>query len=329
MKQLLEEIFQGRSLSVEESRSLMFRILSEEVPLSQVAALVTALRIRGVTVDVLDGFSLCLEEVAEVVHLDADEIVDVCGTGGDHKDTFNISTATAFVLAGAGYKVAKHGNSAVSSSCGSSNVLEALGVRLEANRYHLQRALDKNHICFLHAPLFHPALKRVAALRQELGFRTVFNALGPLINPARPTFQCSGVYDLELHRLYGYLLQRRGKKFAVVHSLDGYDEVSLTAPSRVTTRMGLSEITAKDFGFSPLKPEELRAPATVKDSAALIVDILEGRGTPAQEAVVISNAALAMWCNEERGELEEFCHTARESIRSGAARRSLQGSVEA
>lgn len=329
MKQLLEEIFQGKSLSVEESRSLMLRILREDVPLSQVAALVAALRIRGVTVDLLDGFSRCLEEAAESVNLAAEEIIDVCGTGGDHKDTFNISTTTAFVLAGAGYKVAKHGNSAVSSSCGSSNVLEALGVRLEANRDHLQRALDRNNICFLHAPLFHPALKRVALLRRELGFRTVFNALGPLINPARPTFQYSGVYDLELHRLYGYLLQRRGKKFAVVHSLDGYDEVSLTAPSRITTRNGTREVSAKDFGFTPIAFADLHAPKTLKESAALIVDILEGRGTKAQETVVVANAALAMWCNEERGELEEYCCKARESIRSGAARRCLQGSIEA
>lgn len=328
MKTNFEDVIEGRRLSVDESRALMHEILRDTMPLSRVAALLTALRIHGISVDLLDGFTQAVSEVAAHVDLGSRDLLDVCGTGGDGKDTFNISTAVAFVLAGAGYKVAKHGNVGVSSSCGSSTVLEALGVKLVADRDHLCRSLDQSGVCFLHAPLFHPAMRRVAPVRKELGFRTVFNALGPLVNPANPAFQYNGVYNLELHRLYSYLLRRREKRFAVVHSLDGYDEVSLTAPTRITTREGTQEITASDLGVAPLTQADLRAPGSIDESARLLIAILERRATSAQTAVVIANASVAMMAFEGKGSLADYRARAEESIHSGAARTSLQRSIE-
>lgn len=324
MRESIEKAIAGASFSIDESAALMHAILSDEVPLAQVAAVLTALRIHGVSLDMLDGFAGALLDMA--TRTDLGDVIDVCGTGGDGKGSFNISTTVAFVLAGCGFRVAKHGNSAVSSSCGSSNVLEALGIELTADVDRLQRALDKTGICFIHAPLFHPAMKRVAGLRRELGFRTVFNALGPLVNPARPLFQYSGVYDLELQRLYGYVLQRRGGKFAVVHSLDGYDEVSLTGSVRVVAHSGTSEYGAKDFGVTGVSPQDLKAPTTVAESASLVTDIVEGRGSPIQTEVVVANAALAMYYAQGTRSLAEYQEIARESIRTGKALEALQGS---
>lgn len=328
MSSLVEDILEGRRLSVEEGRSLMEEMLHDQFPLPRVAALVTCIRVRGVTVDLLDGFSQALLDAATPVDLRTDNLVDVCGTGGDGKDSFNISTTVAFILAGAGYKVAKHGNVAVSSSCGSSNVLEALGVPLTADTSRLQRSLEQSGVCFLHAPLFHPALRRFGPMRKELGFKTVFNALGPLVNPVRPSYQFAGVYNLELQRLYSTLLQRRGGRFAVVHSLDGYDEVSLTGVARVTTRQGTYELRPRDLGVSTLSPESIRGPGDAVAGAALITAILEGRGSSAHEDVTCANAAVAIHSFEGGGELSYCMERARESLRSGRALQALRRSKE-
>jgi anthranilate phosphoribosyltransferase len=308
---------------VEEARDLLHRLVREDVSSANVAALLTALRSRGLTVELLEGFSQGLLDLAVRVDLGGDDFLDLCGTGGDGKRTFNISTTVAFVVAAAGYRVAKHGNSAVSSSCGSSNVLHALGVPLHGDVDKLRRGFERNGICFIHAPLFHPALKRVALVRQELGFRTIFNALGPLVNPARPCFQLSGVYSLELQRLYSYLLQRRGDRFAVVHTLDGHDEISLTAPTRVRSSQGEIDLTPNSFGFGYVGEEELSAPAQIDSCAKLVVDILEAKGTPAQEATVVANAALVMRSYDGMGELPEYVERAKTAIHSGAARAVL------
>ena len=252
----------------------------------------------------------------------------MCGTGGDSKGTFNISTATAFVLAAAGYKVAKHGNYAVSSSCGSSNVLEALGITLTANEDDLKKSLAVSNVCFLHAPLFHPAMKRIAPIRKELGFRTVFNMLGPLVNPARPSFQANGVYDRELLRLYGYLLPRQGKRFAALLTTDGYDEVTLTAPLLVVTERSSYELTPSDFGASVLQPGDLVGGKTIDESAVLLRSILEGKGTKPQEDVVSASAGLVTWTKEGTGTLSEHVTRAREIIRSGAGAKVLTRSIE-
>lgn len=323
MKRDIEAICDGKTLSAEESRDLLHRLVREDVSNANIAALLTALRCQGLTVELLEGFSQGLLDLAVPVDLGGTDFLDLCGTGGDGKRTFNISTTVAFVVAAAGYKVAKHGNNAVSSSCGSSNVLQALGVPLHGDVDTLRRGFDRNGICFIHAPLFHPALKRVAPARQELGFRTIFNALGPLVNPARPRFQLSGVYSLELQRLYSYVLQRRGDRFAVVHTLDGHDEISLTAPTRVRSSQGEIDLTPDSFGFRYVGAEELGAPADIGSCAQLVVDILEAKGTPAQEATVVANAALVMQSYDGRGELPEYVERAKTAIHSGAARAVL------
>jgi anthranilate phosphoribosyltransferase len=327
MKELLEKLAARQPLSVAESAGLMRMLLTESVDDSVIAAVLMALRMRGITLDELDGFSAVILELCAPLALDGYRLMDVCGTGGDGKSSFNISTSVAFVLAGAGYSVAKHGNYAVSSSCGSSNVLEELGVRFAADRDSALRALDAAGVCFLHAPLFHPVLKRVAPVRKSLGVRTVFNVLGPLVNPAQPEFQFSGVYDLELLRLYSYLLKRRSKRFAVVHSLDGYDEVSLTGTTRIAATDGVSDISSSDFGHEAIDPQDLAAGASVRESADIVRRVLEGTASPAQERVVVANAAVAMWKFEGEGTLQDHAARAVETIRSGKAAAALKHSI--
>lgn len=327
MREQLEDIVSGRRLSVQQAREVMLAALHDATTGAQLGALLAALRVRGVTADELDGFSQALMELACRVDLSPLEPMDVCGTGGDSRGTFNISTAAAFVLAGAGCRVAKHGNYAVSSSCGSSNVLEELGVKFSADRDTLMRSLDAAGVCFLHAPLFHPALKRAAPVRKELGVRTVFNILGPLVNPAEPSFQMNGVYDREVLRLYGAVLRRRGGRFAALVSADGHDEVTLTAPLAVVTHRGELELLPINFGLPAVSAPELAAGKTVKESAQIVVTILEGRGTRAQEDVVVASAALAMLVRDEARGLEEYVDAARVSIRSGKALAALRKSV--
>jgi anthranilate phosphoribosyltransferase len=328
MKEHVEGLLEGGRLSTEGARSLMRSALSEPINTAVVAALLTALRIHGVTVDELEGFCQALMELATPLDIGEKDLIDVCGTGGDTKGTFNISTGTAFILAAAGYKVAKHGNYAVSSSCGSSNVLEALGITLDSDQAKLRERLTRANVCFLHAPLFHPAMKRVAPLRKELGFRTVFNMLGPLVNPARPSAQVNGVYNRETLRLYGYLLRRQGKRFATLWSTDGHDEVTLTAPLLVTTHRGELELSPNDFGFGRVQPQDILGGRTVEESAQILRSILQGKGTTAQEHVVSASAGLAMWIREDRGTLAEHVSRAQQIVTSGAAEKILERSIE-
>jgi anthranilate phosphoribosyltransferase len=324
MKQLVSDVLDGRKLPAHEAARLMRGIVEGECSSFEVAGLLTVLRLRGVTLDELEGFRAALLEISRTVDLGASDLIDVCGTGGDRKGSFNISTTTAFVLAGAGYRVAKHGNYASSSTCGSSNVLEALGVMLHSEEDQLRSNLEVAGVCFLHAPLFHPALKVVAEVRRALGVRTVFNMLGPLLNPAQPFSQLCGVYGLEPLRLFGYLLQRLGKKFVVVHSLDGHDEISLTAPARILSHRGDFEFNPEDFGMDRVSPEELHMVGDAREAAALIDRILAGRGTRAQGEVVIANAALAIWCHDDNRDLATCVAEARESLNSGAAGEALK-----
>ncbi|MEY4667725.1 MAG: hypothetical protein RL518_424 [Pseudomonadota bacterium] len=327
MNEQLEKTIKGEKLCAEEARELMLNVLQEPVHGTAATAFLTALHIHRVSVDELEGFVAALLELAQCVDLAEYDLIDVCGTGGDGKGTFNISTATAFVLAAAGYKIAKHGNYAVSSSCGSSNVLEELGIALTNNQEQLRKSLSSSGVCFLHAPLFHPAMKRVATIRKELGFRTVFNMLGPLVNPARPSFQVNGVYSREIQRLYSYLLRRQDKRFATIYTTDGYDEVTLTAPVIVTTEQGAYEFTPNDFGLSALHPSELAAGRTVQESAQILRDILNGRGTTAQHNVVAASAGLTMWLKEGAGTLSEHVQRAAAILSTGQASSILSRSV--
>ena len=257
------------------------------------------------------------------VDLGTTEVVDVCGTGGDEKNTFNISTATAFVVAGAGVLVAKHGNHGFSSSCGSSTVLEALGVPLRTNPSLLRRDLDEIGLCFIHGPLFHPGLATVAPVRRAFGMRTFFNLLGPLLNPAQPRWRLVGVSARPIIRLYESVLSTLGSEYSVVHTHGGYDEISLTAPFDWVTPQGWDLVHPEDLGLSMVEPEELYGGSSAEQNAQLIVRILDGVGTVAQEAVIVANAALALHTVNPRTSLFDCVSQARESIVSGRARRCL------
>jgi anthranilate phosphoribosyltransferase len=280
---------------------------------------------RSITVEELGGFRDALLDLCIPVDLSAYDAIDLCGTGGDGKDTFNISTLTSFVVAGAGVKVSKHGNYGVSSSCGSSNLMEYAGYKFSSDASKLTSEIEKSGICFLHAPLFNPAMKNVAPVRRELGVKTFFNMLGPLVNPARPTHQFVGVFSQELSKLYSYLMQSSGiRNYTVVHAMDGYDEISLTGPFIVSSRENEQVIQPGDIGLPTVQASEIRGGDTIEEAARIFTDVLEGKGTPAQNEVVCANAGLAIHCLEPDTEIAACIARARESLLGGAARLTLK-----
>jgi anthranilate phosphoribosyltransferase len=329
LKQILNQLFDQQLLSHGEAREAMLRIGQGEANASEMAAFMTVYRMRPISVPELAGFRDALLSLSRDPELGTRDTVDIVGTGGDGKDTLNISTLACFVVAGAGYKVTKHGNIGVSSVCGSSDVLAQLGVGFGASNEVLQRQLERANICFLHAPSFHPAMRHAGPVRRELGVRTFFNILGPLVNPARPKFQVAGTFSLELLRLYNYLLQQTDTRYAVVHALDGYDELSLTATAKLATPVGEQLVTAADFGLATTLPAELAGGRTAAESAQLFLDVLEGRATRAQRDVVTVNAALAIGCLEPDFSLAAALAAAQESLDSGRARQALRELVAA
>jgi anthranilate phosphoribosyltransferase len=294
MKQILNHLFEHKTFSREQSKGILINIAQGKYNNSQMAAFMTAYCMRSITVDELEGFRDAMLELCLPIDLQTSELIDLCGTGGDGKDTFNISTLASFVVAGAGYKVAKHGNYGVSSGCGSSNVMEYLGYQFTNDADKLKRGIDKANICFLHAPLFHPAMKTVAPIRRELGVKTFFNMLGPLVNPAKPENQLVGVFNLELARVYAYLYQKSATKYTIVNALEGYDEVSLTCDFKTFSAEGEKINSVEALGFEKLHPSEIAGGDTVSASAAIFSSVLNGDGTNAQNNVVLSNAALAI-----------------------------------
>lgn len=319
MKQLLTKLIEHQKLTFEESKELMFKIAHNEANESQMAAVLTAYVMRNITVEELQGFRSALMELALRVNLNDGNVIDLCGTGGDGKNTFNISTLSSFVVAGAGIPVAKHGNYGVSSISGSSNVMEQLGYKFSNNEAKLKNEMEKVGVCFMHAPLFHPALKAIGPTRRQLGIKTFFNLLGPLVNPAAPIYQLSGVYNAEVGRIYSYFLQSQCKQFAVVFSLDGYDEVSLTSPIKHFSQQGETLINFEDFGFSPLSANDITGGSTIEESAKIFMDVLSGKGSKAQNDVVIANSAIAISCYNSNKSLSENVEIAREVLVSGKA----------
>lgn len=303
-------------------------IATEKYNHSEIVAFITAYMMRSVTVEELSGFRDAMQELCVKVDLSSFNTIDMCGTGGDGKDTFNISTLASLVVAGAGVKVAKHGNYGVSSSCGSSNVMEYLGYKFTNDEATIQRQIDKAGICFLHAPMFHPAMKVVAPMRRELGMKTFFNMLGPVLNPSFPKNQLLGVFNLELARLYNYIYQQTEKQYVIIHALDGYDEVSLTGPFKAIFREGEKLWTPMDLGFKQIKQDEIYGGATVAEAAKIFTDILEGKGTQAQVNVVVANAALAIKCVHPQRDLQTCLDEARLSLESGAAKSVLKKLIE-
>ena len=316
MKTILNRLINHEKLSKEEAKNVLVNISNGSYNPSQIASFLTVYMMRSISIDELDGFREALLELCIRVDLSDYNTIDLCGTGGDGKDTFNISTLASFVSAGAGIKVAKHGNYGVSSISGSSNVMESLGIKFSKDNDFLKKCIDQAGICILHAPLFHPAMKNVGPIRKELGVKTFFNMLGPMVNPSFPKNQLVGVYNLELARKYAYLYQNTDKNFTILNSLDGYDEISLTCPSKFISNTQEGVLNPIDFGVRQLLQSEIEGGKTIEESAAMFMNIISGKGTEAQNNVVCVNAAMAIATVTKCSPLKGF-ELAKESLFSG------------
>ena len=322
MKEILNRLINHDILTKEDAKQVLVNIAKGEYNTSQIAAFLTVYMMRSITIEELEGFRNALLELCLAIDLSEYNPIDLCGTGGDGKDTFNISTLASFVTAGAGIKVTKHGNYGVSSKCGSSNVMEFLGIKFSSEADFLKKSIDEAGICVLHAPLFHPAMKNVAPIRKELAVKTFFNMLGPMVNPAFPKNQIVGVFNLELARIYGYLYQNTDKNFTVLHALDGYDEISLTGATKTISNNSEGILNPEDFGVSRIKQIQIIGGETIEDSANIFMDILKGKGTEAQNNVVCANAGIAIATVNGVSPKEGF-ESAKESLLSGKGLKSL------
>ena len=328
MKQILNHLFEHKTFTREQSKDILTAIAQGKYNNSQMAAFMTAYCMRSITVNELEGFRDAMLELCLPIDLETDEIIDLCGTGGDGKDTFNISTLASFVVAGAGYKVAKHGNYGVSSGCGSSNVMEFLGYQFTNDTDKLKTNINDANICFLHAPLFHPAMKTVAPIRKELGVKTFFNMLGPLVNPAKPGNQLVGVFNLELARVYAYMYQKSITRYTILIALDGYDEVSLTCDFKTFSAEGEKINNIEALGFKQLDPSEILGGNSVKESADIFMTVLSGNATEAQNNVVLCNAALAIKTITPGKSFSDSFYEAEEALVSKKALKSFKTLVE-
>ena len=324
MKKILNHLFEQKTFGRDESKEILTNITLGKYNASQMAAFMAAYCMRNITFEELEGFRDGMLELCLKADLHEYELIDLCGTGGDGKDTFNISTLASFIVAGAGYKVSKHGNYGVSSGCGSSNVMEYLGYSFSNDTDHLKKSLDNAGICFLHAPLFHSAMKTVAPIRKELGVKTFFNMLGPLVNPARPKYQMVGVFSLELARLYAYLYQKSDTKYTIVHALEGYDEISLTCDFKTFSASGEHIHSIAELGFEKIDPGKIGGGSTVKDSADIFKAVLEGEGTTEQNNVVVCNAAVAIQTIKPERSFADCFYEAEESLQSKKALNSFK-----
>ena len=328
MKDILNHLIAHKTLSQQQAKEVLKNLATGSYPSSQVAAFMTVFLMRSITVEELRGFREAMLELCVPIDLSEYDAMDLCGTGGDGKDTFNISTLSSFIVAGAGQAVAKHGNTGVSSICGSSNLLAHFGYEFSADPDRLRRSLDQVGLCFLHAPLFHPAMKSVAPIRKELGVKTFFNMLGPMVNPSFPRKQLVGVFSLELARLYGYLYQETEGRFAILHALDGYDEISLTGPFKMITNGGEKLYHPQALGLEQLSPESILGGATIAESARIFEQVLRGAGSAAQNQVVIANAAAALVTAREGLGFAEAIDLAKETLLSGKALRVFTGLIQ-
>ena len=323
MKELLNRLINHETISKEEAREALVKISHGEYNQNQIAAFLTVYMMRSITIEELEGFRDALLDLCLAVDLKQFNPIDLCGTGGDGKDTFNISTAASFVTAGSGIKVAKHGNYGVSSVSGSSNVMEFLGIKFSNDRDFLKKCIDEAGICVLHAPLFHPAMKNVAPIRKSLAVKTFFNMLGPMVNPAFPQNQLVGVFSLELARMYGYLYQNTDKNFTILHALDGYDEISLTGATKTISNTSEGMLEPSDFGVHTLKQEEISGGNSVESAAEIFSNILQGNGSEAQNNVVCANAGMAIATSLQCSPKEGF-EKAKESLLSGKGLQALK-----
>jgi anthranilate phosphoribosyltransferase len=324
MKKLLQYLFEHKTLTREQAKEVLVQISQGAYNEHEVTSFVTVYLMRSITIEELMGFRDALLSLAVKVDLGIDNAIDIVGTGGDGKDTFNISTLACFIVAGAGQPVVKHGNYGASSVSGSSNVMEQLGYTFKNDQVQLAKEVKEAGICFLHAPLFHPALKTVGPIRRNIGVRTFFNMLGPIVNPAQPKYQLIGVYNLEMARIYNYVLQSLGKEFTLINSLDGYDEISLTTDTKIVTNKGEFTKSPYELGKRRVFSEELSGGATVEEAAQIFRNIIQGKGTWSQNAVVLANAAMALNLNGKYENYEAAYQAAVNSLESGAANHCLQ-----
>lgn len=329
MKKILNHLFENKTFTRAEAREILTAISLGKYNASQIAAFITAYGMRNITVEELQGFRDSMLDLCLKIDLSDFELIDLCGTGGDGKDTFNISTLASFVVAGAGHQVAKHGNYGVSSGCGSSNVMEYLGYTFTNDINSLKRSLERAGICFIHAPLFNPAMKIVAPIRKELGVKTFFNMLGPMVNPAQPKNQIVGVFSLELARLYAYLYQQTDKNYTIIHAVDGFDEVSLTCDFKTFSKKGEALRRIADLGFEEISEKDIKGGDTVESSAAIFMEVLNGTASSSQTNVVLCNAALAIQTIKEELSFADCYYEAEESLLSKKALASFKRLINA
>jgi len=325
IKSTLNALISGAVLDKSECKKVMTQIGQGEVNEYQTASLLTAFQMREITGEELSGFREAMIELALHVDLSDFDTVDIVGTGGDGKNTFNISTLSSLVVAGAGYKVAKHGNVGKSSVSGSSNVLQHFGYNFSNDHDKLRKDLETNNFCYMHAPLFHPAMKYVGAVRRGLGIGTFFNMLGPLLNPSRCKKQVSGVWAPFIIPLYRTVLNDMGSNYAVIYANDGYDEISLTSSFQIATKDGVKELSPSDLGLPNISPSEIYGGKTPEEAAALFLRILEGNGTDAQNAVIHANAGYGIQRFNPSASIEDCIQEAKESLQNGNALSVLKG----
>src|ERR1700749_629364 len=302
MKKILQLLFEHKTLTRTQAKEVLINTGRGVYNEHEVTAFMTVYLMRSITIEELSGFRDALVELCVPVDMNGFETIDIVGTGGDGKNTFNISTLSCFIVAGTGQKVAKHGNYGASTISGASNVMEQLGYKFKNDAGRLRKEVDEAGICFLHAPLFHPALKTVGPIRKNLGVRTFFNMLGPMVNPAFPGTQLVGVYNLEMARIYNYLLQQAGGRFTIIYSLDGYDEISLTGDTKVITNGGERIYTPEELGKRMVNATDIYGGNTVEEAARIFTRILKVEGTWAQNAVVLANAAMALYATGKYGD---------------------------
>lgn len=319
MKKILQFLFEHKTLSRDQARDILIEISNGAYSEHEITSFVTVFLMRSITIDELMGFRDALLFLSVKINIGVTDAIDIVGTGGDGKDTFNISTLACFIVAGTGQSVVKHGNYGASSVSGASNVMEELGYKFKNEEAALSNEVKQANICFLHAPLFHPALKTVGPMRRNMGVRTFFNMLGPIVNPAQPKYQLIGVYNLEMARIYNYVLQLLNKEFTLIHSLDGYDEISLTTDTKIITNQGEFIKTPYQLGKKKVFAKELHGGATVREAAEIFKNIMAGRGTWSQNAVVLANAAMALSITGKYENYEASFQAAVKSLESGAA----------
>ena len=324
MKKILQILFEHKALTRKQAKDIMLDIAKGIYNDTELSAFITVYLMRSITIEELQGFRDGLMQLCVSVDLNGYKVMDIVGTGGDGKNTFNISTLACFIVAGAGKKVAKHGNYGATSISGASNVMEALGYKFKTGNEKLKNEIDETNFTFLHAPQFHPALKVVGHIRKNLGFRTFFNMLGPMVNPANPEYQLVGVYSLEMARIYNYLLQQSGKPFTIIYALDGYDEISLTSDTKVITNKGEKIYTAVELGKRQVSATDIQGGTSVDDAAKIFIKILKGEGSWAQNAVVLANAAMALQCTGDFTSYDDAFFNAVESLESGKAYQGFQ-----